>query len=146
MKASLASLVAGILFAVGLGIAGMTQPQKVMDFLDFTGSWDPSLMMVMVGGIGVNALAYHLVAKRRSAPFLAERWELPTRKEIDPKLVAGAAIFGIGWGLGGFCPGPGLVSVASGGTAALLFSVAMLVGMVVFAVATQAETEARDDA
>jgi uncharacterized membrane protein YedE/YeeE len=132
MKSNLLSLVSGVLFALGLGIAGMTKPEKVMGFLDFTGAWDPSLMMVMVGGIGVNALAYHLVAKRRDKPFFGDKWELPTRKDIDPKLLAGAAIFGVGWGLGGFCPGPGIVSLASGGMPALVFVAAMVGGMLLF--------------
>jgi uncharacterized membrane protein YedE/YeeE len=146
MKANLASFVSGLLFAMGLGIAGMTQPQKVMGFLDFTGASAPSLMMVMVGGIGVNALAYHLVAKRRAKPFFSESWALPTRKELDAKLIVGAAIFGVGWGLGGFCPGPGLVSLASGAVEAIVFSLAILVGMVICAFASRANEAPRQDA
>ena len=134
MKSNFVTFVAGVLFAVGLGISGMTQPEKVVGFLDFSGAWDASLMMVMVGGIGVNTLAYHLIAKRRAAPLLRERWELPSSKDIDPKLIAGAAVFGVGWGLGGFCPGPGIVSVASGSVASLVFVGAMIVGMLVYSV------------
>ncbi len=132
MKAAVVCFVAGVLFALGLGIAGMTQPDKVMGFLDFAGHWDASLMFVMVGAIGVNTLAYHLVAKRRARPVLVDRWHLPTKKDIDRPLVLGAAIFGIGWGLGGYCPGPGLVSIASGSRSALVFVAAMLAGMVAY--------------
>ncbi len=133
MKSNAVALLAGLLFALGLGLSGMTQPDKVMNFLDFTGKWDASLMFVMVGAIGVNALAYHLIAKKRATPLLGDRWHLPTRTQLDRPLLFGAAIFGVGWGLGGFCPGPGLVSLASGTLPAVVFVGAMLVGMVVHA-------------
>ena len=134
MKSNLLSLLAGVIFAIGLGISGMTQPQKVMDFLDFTGAWDPSLMLVMVGAIGVNTIVYHLVVKKREKPLFAARFLIPTRTDLDVRLLAGAAIFGVGWGLGGFCPGPGLVSLAGGGIGAIVFVVTMLLGMAAFAV------------
>lgn len=118
----------GVLFAIGLGISGMTLPTKVIGFLDLFGDWDPSLALVMVGAIGVNGLVYAVV-KKRSAPLLAPRFRLPTRTDIDGRLVGGAVLFGTGWGLGGFCPGPGVVSAASGATSSLVFVAAMVVGM-----------------
>ncbi len=129
MKSAIISFSSGIMFAIGLGIAGMTKPEKVMGFLDFTGQWDASLMFVMVGAIAVSALAYHFVAKKRASPLLVESWHLPTKKDIDRPLLLGAALFGVGWGLGGFCPGPGVVSLATGSLPAVVFVAAMLVGM-----------------
>jgi hypothetical protein len=106
----------------------MTKPSKVVGFLDLFGAWDPSLAFVMIGAIAVHLAAFLLV-KRRAAPFFDGRFHLPTRKEVDARLVLGAAIFGVGWGLGGFCPGPGLVSAAGGSAAAIAFVVAMTAGM-----------------
>lgn len=125
---TLASGVAGALFGVGLAISGMTNPKKVIGFLDLFGKWDASLMLVMAGAIAVHFVAYRLIQKKR-APAFAEKFNIPTRRDIDLKLVAGAAIFGLGWGLGGFCPGPGLVSSMSGAASALVFVVAMLGSM-----------------
>lgn len=133
MKSNVVALIAGVLFAMGLGLSGMTQSEKVMKFLDFTGNWDASLMFVMVGAIGVNALAYHLIAKKRATPILGDRWYLPTKTELDRPLILGAAIFGVGWGLGGFCPGPGIVSLAFGTLPAVVFVGAMPLGMLVHA-------------
>jgi uncharacterized membrane protein YedE/YeeE len=130
VKKSLTALVAGALFGVGLGVSGMTQPSKVIGFLDVAGHWDPSLAFVMIGAIAVHFVLLRLIVRRR-APLLDERFHLPTRDDLDAKLVLGAAIFGVGWGLGGFCPGPGVVSTASGGTTALVFVGAMLAGMLV---------------
>lgn len=123
-----ASLVAGILFGAGLVLSGMTDPAKVVAFLDFTHGWDPSLMLVMVGAIGVHAALYRLV-KDRPSPLVSERWSLPTRRDIEPRLVVGSAIFGIGWGLGGYCPGPGLVSLVGGSVASVVFVVCMFAGI-----------------
>lgn len=134
MKSNLLSLLAGVIFAIGLGISGMTQPQKVMDFLDFAGAWDPSLILVMVGAIGVNTLAYRLVVQKREKPLFEARFLIPTRTDLDGKLLVGAAVFGVGWGLGGYCPGPGVVSLAGGGVGAVVFVVTMLLGMGLFAV------------
>ena len=128
MKAKLTALGAGALFAVGLAISGMTLPSKVTGFLDVAGAWDASLAFVMVGAIAVHFVAQRLVRKR-SAPLFDTKFHLPTRKDIDGRLVAGAALFGIGWGLGGYCPGPGLVSAASGAPAAIVFVVGMTIGM-----------------
>ncbi len=124
----LVAFLSGAVFAVGLAMSGMTQPGKVVGFLDFTGAWDASLAFVMGGGIGVLLVA-QLVARRMGRPLLAERFPVLLRNEIDGRLVGGAAIFGIGWGLAGFCPGPAIVSVGSGMGAALLFVPAMLAGI-----------------
>lgn len=118
---------AGLLFAVGLALGGMTQPAKVVGFLDVAGAWDASLMFVMLGAIGVYAPGYALV-KRKSLRTLVAL-SIPTRRDIDAPLIAGSAVFGIGWGLGGFCPGPGIVAAASAAKPAMVFVVAMLFGM-----------------
>jgi hypothetical protein len=128
MKQVITSFFSGLLFAIGLGVAGMTQPSRVVAFLDVTGRWDPSLAFVMVGAIGVYALVHRLICARR-ASLGAPELHLPTPKRIDARLVAGAALFGIGWGLGGICPGPAITSLASGAPSILLFVLAMLAGM-----------------
>lgn len=122
---------AGVLFAVGLAISGMTQPSKVVGFLDVAGAWDPSLAFVMVGAIGVYLVATRLI-KQRSAPLSGGCFDLPTRRDIDPKLVVGAAIFGVGWGLGGYCPGPGLTAAGACSLPAFTFVVAMALGMLLY--------------
>lgn len=127
MKASGVSFAAGILFALGLGIAGMTKPSKVVDFLDLFGAWDASLALVMVGAITVHLLAYRIITRRRS-PLFDTRFHLPTRRDIDGRLVIGAGLFGVGWALGGFCPGPGVVAAASGALPAMVFVVGMTLG------------------
>jgi uncharacterized membrane protein YedE/YeeE len=125
----LVAFVSGLLFAVGLGIAGMTDPAKVLAFLDmFGGNWDPSLMFVMGGAILVYAPVYHLL-KGRDAPKFGDRFHWPTTKDIDVKLVIGSALFGIGWGLGGLCPGPALVATVTGTVPLLVYAAAMIVGM-----------------
>ena len=124
-------LLAGFIFALGLGISGMTQPHIVRGFLDVFGSWDWRLMGVMIGAIGVHAIAYRLILKR-STPVFDTKFQLPTRKDIDGRLIMGAILFGLGWGWAGICPGPGLVSVVSGNHAFLYFIGAMLIGMKVF--------------
>ena len=118
----------GALFGAGLVVSGMTRPSKVLGFLDVAGAWDASLAFVMVGAIAVHA-ADHQWIRRRGAPALAARLDLPTRKRIDVRLLAGAALFGVGWGLGGFCPGPALTSVAALAPGALVFVAAMTAGM-----------------
>jgi uncharacterized membrane protein YedE/YeeE len=118
----------GVLFALGLGIGGMTQPSRVLAFLDVAGDWDPRLAFVMLGAIAVYAPVYRL-ARRRPHPILATSYQLPARTEVDRPLVTGAALFGVGWGLAGLCPGPALTSLASGEPAALSFVAAMLAGM-----------------
>lgn len=129
MKRRLAALGTGALFAVGLAISGMTKPSKVVGFLDLGGRWDASLAFVMLGAIALHFVAYRVVVRRRS-PLFDTTFHLPTRKDIDARLVLGAALFGVGWGLGGFCPGPGLVAAAGGSLGALVFVVGMTLGMV----------------
>jgi uncharacterized membrane protein YedE/YeeE len=134
MKSSLrlvAAFLSGLLFAVGLGIGGMTQPSKVVGFLDVTGDWDPSLALVMGGAFTVNFLTYRAIFKMES-PWLAERFGIPTRRDLNARLVGGAALFGLGWGLAGYCPGPGIVASATGTTTALIFTGSMVVGMTLF--------------
>lgn len=136
MRGWVAASGAGLLFGIGLAIAGMTKPSKVIGFLDVFGQWDASLAFVMVGAILVHFIASRLVL-RRSSPLLVARFHVPTRKDIDAPLVLGAALFGVGWGLGGYCPGPGLVSAASGSLAAIVFVVGMTIGAKVEHVVSQ---------
>jgi uncharacterized membrane protein YedE/YeeE len=122
------ALLSGILFGAGLVVSGMTQPQKVIGFLDLFGAWDLSLAFVMVGAIGVHLVAYRFIRGRRS-PFFGSAWSLPTRRDIDLKLIVGAALFGVGWGIAGYCPGPSITSLATGARSVLVFVAAMLIGM-----------------
>jgi uncharacterized membrane protein YedE/YeeE len=131
MKNSLVALVVGIIFSLGLGLSGMTQPQKVVGFLDLFGNWDPSLIFVMVGAILVHLITFKLITKR-PAPVLDSKWHIPQKKEITPALIGGSFIFGVGWALGGFCPGPAIASLASFQIAPLVFVVSMLAGMFLF--------------
>lgn len=131
MKMAIAFVV-GFLFAVGLCLSGMTDTGKVRGFLDILGSWDPSLMFVMVGAIGVHALLYHLWLKKKNKTLLGGNLDVPQRKAIDPPLVVGAVLFGIGWGLAGFCPGPALVSLVSLKSDVWIFVAAMFAGMLLF--------------
>lgn len=121
----------GLLFGWGLLLSGMTDPGKVLAFLDLAGAWDPSLAFVMGGAIAVGLFAFGM-AKKRSASMLGGALHWPQSNAIDKRLVIGSLLFGVGWGLAGFCPGPGLVSMAAGEAKALVFVLAMLVGMVVF--------------
>lgn len=123
--------IAGLLFGLGLIVSGMTDPSKVQGFLDLAGSWNPSLALVMAGAIGVGMLAF-TVARRRSKSLLGASMQLPTTRAIDRRLVGGSVLFGIGWGLAGYCPGPALASLATGGIKPMLFTVAMLSGMGLF--------------
>ena len=127
----LSEFIVGLLFGWGLLISGMTDPGKVIGFLDLTGSWDPSLAMVMGGAIAVGFFAFG-TAKKRTSNFLGGALHLPTSSDIDKRLILGALLFGAGWGLAGFCPGPGIVSMAAGQSKAAVFVVAMLAGMVMF--------------
>ena len=130
---NLSYLLAGVLFAIGLGLAGMTQPTKVVGFLDFLGDWDPSLAFVMVGGILTHMALYRFIVKRPS-PVMADVFQIPTSREITPRLIIGSGLFGVGWAVAGYCPGPGLVAGGSGSTNGLLFVGSMLAGMVLFKV------------
>lgn len=126
------ALFTGLLFGVGLVLLGMTLPDKVTGFLNpFGGAWDPSLGLVMVGAIGVHALLLRVILKRQT-PLIDTRFHLPTRRDLDPKLIAGAGLFGVGWGLGGVCPGPGLVGAASLASPMLLFVGGLALGMGIF--------------
>ncbi len=128
---NLVSLVVGFLFALGLGISGMTQVHVVRGFLDITGDWNMNLMGVMAGAIGVHSLLFLLI-KQRSSPLLDRKFHLPTKTDLDLRLLIGAAVFGIGWGWAGICPGPGLVAAVSGDTNILIFVWSMLLGMALF--------------
>lgn len=121
----------GVLFACGLGLGGMTQPHIVKGFLDVFGEWNLMLLGVMMGAIGVHAIAYQAIMKRKS-PLLNSTFFIPTRKDIDKKLILGAALFGLGWGWAGICPGPGLVGLASGQVEFFIFILAMLSGMGIY--------------
>jgi hypothetical protein len=122
----------GLTFGLGLVIAGMSDPAKVLSFLDVaaipTGGWDPSLAFVMIGAIGVTFVGFKL-ALRRAKPVLGDAFHLPTATSIDSRIVVGPAIFGVGWGLAGLCPGPAFTALAGGGNAALIFFIAMFCGM-----------------
>ncbi len=118
----------GVFFGFGLIISGMTNPQKILNFLDLGGSWDPSLIFVMGGGVLVGLAGFYLTAKRTEV-FFGGAMHLPTRRDITKPLVIGSFIFGVGWGIAGFCPGPAIVSIGSGQIKAAGFVVAMLIGM-----------------
>lgn len=121
----------GLLFGLGLILAGMTDPSKVIGFLDLAGAWDPSLALVMGGAILVGVFAFG-AARRRTSSILGGAMQLPTSRDIDKRLIGGSVLFGAGWGLAGFCPGPAIVSVGAGQSKAIVFTLAMLLGMVVF--------------
>lgn len=129
----LTALLSGLLFGLGLTVSGMVNPTKVLGFLDFAGYWDPSLALVMVSAIPVAALGF-AVGRGRQAPLYAPAFSGPTKSRVDAQLVSGAVLFGIGWGLAGFCPGPALASLGFGGWRVLVFVAAMLAGMTVFSV------------
>lgn len=118
----------GLLFAIGLGIAGMTLPQKILAFLDVAGAWDPSLVLVLVSSAGVY-MALHRLVLRRGRPLAGAKFSLPTRDDIDAPLVVGALLFGAGWGLVGLCPGPAVVALATLHEDVLVFFVSMIAGM-----------------
>lgn len=127
MKLLLAYIL-GIVFAIGLGVSGMTMPSKVLAFLSINEHWDPSLIFVMIGGIAVYSLGFYFI-KKKSKPIFEENFSLPLPSSVDRRLILGAAIFGIGWGLGGYCPGPALTSLSNGGTNVFVFVIAMISGM-----------------
>ena len=128
---ALAAFLAGLVFGLGLLLSGMADPAKVLGFLDLGGAWDPSLALVMAGAIAVGLLGFTL-ARRRKRSVLGEPMQLPSHRQIDRRLLLGAATFGIGWGLAGICPGPGLVLVALGQAKGAIFMLAMLAGMKLF--------------
>lgn len=127
MIGHLSSFGAGLLFGIGLWVSGMAVPAKVLGFLDVTGSWDPTLLVVMAGAVGVTLAAFRPTLKR-ARPYFAERFVLPARKDIDLPLVAGSAIFGLGWGIAGYCPGPALTALSNLTFEVFAFVAAMLAG------------------
>lgn len=131
MPRLLVAIASSLLFGLGLTVSGMINPAKVLGFLDLAGDWDPSLAFVMAGAIPVAALGFAL-ARRRPAPLCATTFSGPTKTRVDARLVVGAVLFGVGWGLVGYCPGSALASLGFGGWRALLFVAAMLVGMGAF--------------
>jgi hypothetical protein len=131
MLAVLSSLAVGTLFGAGLAISQMMVPAKVLGFLDVAGAWDPTLAMVMIGALAAAAPGFAL-ARKLQAPVLAAAFETPTRRDLDARLLAGAAVFGVGWGLSGFCPGPALAALSTGIWQVTAFVAAMLAGMVIY--------------
>jgi uncharacterized membrane protein YedE/YeeE len=121
----------GVLFAAGLALSGMTQPAKVIAFLDFAGAWDPSLAFVMLGAVSVHLFFYRLIV-RRGAPVLAPAFAIPKNRAIDGRLLAGASIFGLGWGLAGYCPAPAFVAAGARSSPALIMAVSMAAGIALF--------------
>jgi uncharacterized membrane protein YedE/YeeE len=132
MQKLLISLLSGLLFGFGLAIAGMTNPQKVLGFLDITGNWDASLMLVLGGAVGVTALCFRLIL-RRSAPVFDPEFHLPQKTAVDAPLIIGSILFGIGWGISGYCPGPAVALLAAPGRETLVFLPAMLAGWLLYA-------------
>jgi uncharacterized membrane protein YedE/YeeE len=122
----LIGLLSGLIFGVGLGIAQMTNPEKVIAFLDLAKDWDPSLVFTMAAAVMVSILGYRWILKR--GPVLSDRLYLPTRSDVDRRLILGSAIFGIGWGLAGYCPGPAVTALTSGSSEPIVFLAAMLAG------------------
>lgn len=125
---NIVSVLAGLLFGFGLALAQMTDPAKVIGFLDFSGNWDPTLALVLGGAVLVTLVSFRFIL-RRAHPVLDAQFHLPTRHDIDARLIGGAAIFGIGWGLAGLCPGPGVAAIAQGAWQPLVFVVGLVLGM-----------------
>ncbi|ATH06813.1 YeeE/YedE family protein [Halobacteriovorax marinus] len=130
MKSIIVSFASGIIFAVGLSVSGMTNPDKVKGFLDIFGNWDISLAFVMIGAIGFNFFSFKKITKKK--PLFSDSHFLPTKSDIDKRLILGASIFGIGWGLLGICPGPAIVNLVTLNTNAVLFVASMTIGMFIF--------------
>lgn len=130
------AFIAGLIFGLGLILSGMTNPAKIIGFLDIFGNWDPSLALVMLGAVIVTAISFYLI-KTNQKSYFGQQIKLPTSSKIDHKLIIGSLIFGVGWGLAGYCPGPSLASVLQGGHKPLVFVISMLVGMGIFEVFNQ---------
>ena len=139
MKARVAALISGILFGLGLTVSRMVNPKKVLGFLDVAGQWDPSLLLVMGGGVLVTVLSFPWI-QRRGRPLWAERFSLPTRSDIDRNLLLGAALFGIGWAIAGYCPGPAIAALLINPAEAVPFVLAMLLGAWLLAAPAAAQT------
>lgn len=128
---NIVSVLAGLLFGFGLALSQMTDPAKVIGFLDVSGGWDPTLLLVMGGAVLVTLISFRFIL-RRSRPVFDGEFHLPRRRDLDGRLIAGAAIFGIGWGLAGFCPGPGVAAIAQGVWQPLVFVAGLAIGMLAF--------------
>lgn len=133
----ISALLIGLVFSVGVTIAGMSNPAKVLNFFDVAGTWDPSLAFVMAGALAVTAIGYRLVL-RRPAPVFGDRFQIPTRRDLDLRLLGGSAVFGVGWGIAGFCPGGALSALGTGRGDVLMFVAAVVVGIAIARVATKA--------
>jgi len=131
MKYSFASMLAGLIFGLGLIVSGMANPEKVLGFLDIAGLWDPSLAFVMAGAMIVGLIAF-AVARKRTLSFLGFNMKLPTNNHVEKRVVIGSMMFGVGWGLAGFCPGPALVALGAGEMKAVVFVASMVAGMLLF--------------
>lgn len=131
MQQTIASLICGAVFGIGLAISGMTNPAKIIGFVDITGQWDPSLAFVMVGALIVYAIGFRL-SQRSGKPILALRFQVPSRNDVDARLVGGAVLFGIGWGMAGICPGPAITALAFGMEKFYVFFAAMAVGSLAY--------------
>ncbi len=127
MKQNIVALIGGILFGFGLGLSQMVDRQRVLGFLDVTGNWDPTLLFVLGGAVGVTIVAFRFVL-RLDHPILEKKFFLPTKKELDLPLILGAAIFGIGWGIAGYCPGPAITSLVQGILNPIIFLIALIIG------------------
>ncbi len=133
---------AGLMFGIGIAISGMMNPAKVLNFFDVAGIWDPSLLIVMVTALAVTAVGYRLVM-RRARPIFEPRFQVPTSRTIDAKLIGGSALFGVGWGMSGFCPGASLPALGTGNPAVLIFTAALVAGMFLARVAMRRSLLAR---
>ncbi|MAF95787.1 MAG: hypothetical protein CMM60_08550 [Rhodospirillaceae bacterium] len=131
MRALVSAAVSGLLFGIGLALSGMLNPAKVIGFLDFAGNWDPSLAFVMGGGVAVAAIAFPFVLKRPQ-PVCEASFQMPTQKDVDPALIIGGGIFGVGWGMAGLCPGPAFSSLSFLRWESMVLFAAMIAGMVIF--------------
>jgi uncharacterized membrane protein YedE/YeeE len=134
MKVRIGAFLGGLVFGIGLAVGGMTQPSKIVGFFDFFGSWDPSLAFVMGGALIVYTPVYRWAIRTWQRPIWAPTFSLPTRRDVDWRLIVGSGIFGVGWGLGGYCPGPAFTSVGAGSREALIFGLAMLAGVAAYQV------------
>ncbi|AOP33633.1 hypothetical protein A0128_07115 [Leptospira tipperaryensis] len=131
MKYNVGALIVGLLFAIGLGVSGILQPANIVGFLDVFGKWNPTLLFTMAGAVGIHFITYRLIRKRKT-PMFSKDWFVPTRQEITPALVIGSTVFGIGWGLGGYCPTVSVTSLASFELRPLIVFLSVILGMLLF--------------
>ena len=131
LKENISAFIVGIIFSIGLSISGMTQPSKVIGFLNLNRNWDPSLAFVMIGALAVHILAY-MVKKKMTKPVISSEWNVPSKSEITPQLILGSAIFGVGWGLAGYCPGPAIARLSTFEVNVVVFIIMLLFGMKIY--------------